>query len=41
VLGSVIRGPGQVPGLLGLARDAAVARRALAERVGGCARSGV
>jgi adenosylhomocysteine nucleosidase len=35
VLGSVIRGPGQVPGLLGLARDAAVARRALAERVGG------
>jgi adenosylhomocysteine nucleosidase len=33
VLGSVIGNPGQVPGLLALARDAAAARRALAGRV--------
>jgi adenosylhomocysteine nucleosidase len=33
VLGSVIRNPGQVPGLLALAGDAAAARRALKERL--------
>jgi adenosylhomocysteine nucleosidase len=33
VLGSVLRAPGQVPGLLRLARDAAAAQRALRERV--------
>jgi adenosylhomocysteine nucleosidase len=35
VLGSVIRKPSQLPGLVGLARDAGLARRALAERVRG------
>jgi len=35
VLGSVLREPGQVPGLLGLARDAGAARRALVVRVRG------
>ncbi len=33
VLGSLLRHPGQVPALLGLAREAAAARRALAGRV--------
>jgi len=35
VAGSVLRRPSQIPGLLGLARDAGVARRALVERVRG------
>jgi len=35
VAGSVLRKPSQIPGLLGLARDAGVARRALVERVRG------
>lgn len=33
ILGSLLRHPGQLAGLLALARDAAAARRALAERV--------
>ncbi len=33
VLGSVLRAPGQLPGLLALARDAAAARRGLERRV--------
>ncbi len=37
VLGSVLREPAQVPGLLGLARDAGAARRALVGRVRGLA----
>ena len=33
ILFSLLRGPGQIPGMLALARDAALARRALAARV--------
>ncbi len=33
ILFSLLRGPAQIPGMLGLARDAAAARRALAARV--------
>lgn len=33
LLGSLLRGPGQMPALLGLARDASAARRALMQRI--------